>query len=93
MIHQAVRVFGKLVSIEQNERGYRTAYVLDGRHVVELAVSKNLNGDLDRMVDSNIVAGCIYSIRWLETTEGRRPAGKLTLVAVENDPAILAEAA
>jgi hypothetical protein len=85
MIHQAIRVHGKLVEIEVRGE-YRTAFVLDGRHVIELNVGTKLEGNLDEHMGQPIVGGCIYSTRWVDTSEGRRPTGRLTLVAIEREP-------
>lgn len=86
-------VVGKLVEVETRGE-YRTAFVLTGRTIVELDVAKSINDELDQHVDADVVCRCVYTVRWLDTKEGRRPSNKLRCVGIESERSVrLAEAA
>jgi hypothetical protein len=76
---------GKLVEVETNEKGYRTAHVLSGRYVDSYGVSKHLNGELDELIGAEVVAECRTFTRWFDTKEGRRPSASIVIMKVRGE--------
>lgn len=77
---------GKLVEIEVNDKGYRTAHVLNGRYVDSFGVGSRINGELDAMLDRDVVLELRKNTRWLDVGNNKRlPSESVYVVAVHDE--------
>jgi hypothetical protein len=77
-----ILAMGKLVEVETNERGFRTAHLLNGRYVDSFSVSQRLNGEVDALVGQNVVCQCRKYTNWIEVGGKRRPSDSVSIVAI-----------
>lgn len=64
---------GRLVEIEINAKGYRTAHLLDGRFLQSFQVSSAVNGALDAAMGENVTLIIRQGrTKWIDALDGKR---------------------